>query len=231
MINKLLKKLRCGCISAGEVDYINGADKLPPPLSKEEEAKTLLMLDSDFDKAREILIVHNLRLVVYIAKKFESTGIGIEDLISIGTIGLIKAVNTFSTEKNIKLATYASRCIENEILMYFRSKKKTAGDISINEHIDEDKDGNALLLSDIISEDDRIIETIAGKISTEAMLKAINEDLDEREKTVIVLRYGLKNPPLTQKETAARLGISRSYVSRIEKKALTVLREKLSKYM
>ena len=115
--------------------------------------------------------------------------------------------------------------------MYFRSKKKTAGDISINEHIDEDKDGNALLLSDIISEDDRIIETIAGKISTEAMLKAINEDLDEREKTVIVLRYGLKNPPLTQKETAARLGISRSYVSRIEKKALTVLREKLSKYM
>ena len=203
----------------------------PKPLSAAEEREYIVKKSDGDVAARNILIERNLRLVAHIVKKYYAASDEQDDLISIGTIGLIKAVDSFDRTKTTKLSTYAARCIENEILMYFRSKKKTAGDISINEHIDEDKDGNALLLSDIISEDDRIIETIAGKISTEAMLKAINEDLDEREKTVIVLRYGLKNPPLTQKETAARLGISRSYVSRIEKKALTVLREKLSKYM
>ena len=211
--------------------HVSGQGAFPKPLSAAEEREYIVKKSDGDVAARNILRERNLRLVAHIVKKYYAASDEQDDLISIGTIGLIKAVDSFDRTKTTKLSTYAARCIENEILMYFRSKKKTAGDISINEHIDEDKDGNALLLSDIISEDDRIIETIAGKISTEAMLKAINEDLDEREKTVIVLRYGLKNPPLTQKETAARLGISRSYVSRIEKKALTVLREKLSKYM
>ena len=211
--------------------HISGQGSFPKPLSAAEERKYTELKSAGDRNARNILIERNLRLVAHIVKKYYSASDEQDDLISIGTIGLIKAVDSFDCAKKTKLSTYAARCIENEILMYFRSKKKTAGDVSINEHIDEDKDGNALLISDIISEDDRIVETIAGKISTEAMLKAIDADLDEREKTVIVLRYGLKAPPLTQKETAARLGISRSYVSRIEKKALSVLREKLSKYM
>ena len=230
MINKLLKKLRCGCISAGEVDYINGGDKLPPPLSKEEEAKTLLMLDSDFDKAREILIVHNLRLVVYIAKKFESTGIGIEDLISIGTIGLIKAVNTFSTEKNIKLATYASRCIENEILMYLRKTNQQKFEVSIDEPLNVDWDGNELLLSDVLGTDDDVVSVDIETEAEKRMLLEAVEKLDEREKLIMELRFGLNNrPEKTQKEAADMIGISQSYISRLEKRIIKRLKNEMEK--
>ena len=230
MINKLLKKLRCGCISAGEVDYINGADKLPPPLSKEEEAKTLLMLDSDFDKAREILIVHNLRLVVYIAKKFESTGIGIEDLISIGTIGLIKAVNTFSTEKNIKLATYASRCIENEILMYLRKTNQQKFEVSIDEPLNVDWDGNELLLSDILgTENDVVYHRLEDEVNR-SLLHSAMKKLTPREKELMEMRFGLKSGrEMTQKEVADRMGISQSYISRLEKRIITRLQKEIRK--
>ena len=208
------------------IDYINGAETLPPPLSKEDEAKTLAMLDNDFEKAREKLIVHNLRLVVYIAKKFESTGIGIEDLISIGTIGLIKAVNTFSVEKNIKLATYASRCIENEILMYLRKTNPQKMEVSIDEPLNVDWDGNELLLSDILGTDD---DTVSVNIENEAekrvLLEAV-EKLDEREKLIMELRFGLNNrPEKTQKEVADMIGISQSYISRLEKRIIKRLKK------
>ena len=184
------------------------------------------MLDTDFEKARETLIVHNLRLVVYIAKKFESTGIGIEDLISIGTIGLIKAVNTFSVEKNIKLATYASRCIENEILMYLRKTNQQKMEVSIDEPLNVDWDGNELLLSDILGTDD---DTVSVNIENEAekrvLLEAV-EKLDEREKLIMELRFGLNNrPEKTQKEVADMLGISQSYISRLEKRIIKRLKK------
>ena len=195
IISRLIQRLRMSAVGRCEIDYINGAETLPPPLSKEDEAKTLAMLDNDFEKAREKLIVHNLRLVVYIAKKFESTGIGIEDLISIGTIGLIKAVNTFSVEKNIKLATYASRCIENEILMYLRKTNPQKMEVSIDEPLNVDWDGNELLLSDILGTDD---DTVSVNIENEAekrvLLEAV-EKLDEREKLIMELRFGLNNRP------------------------------------
>lgn len=213
IIGELIQKLRMSGVGKCEIDYINGAETLPPPLSKEEEAKTLAMLENDFEKARETLIVHNLRLVVYIAKKFESTGIGIEDLISIGTIGLIKAVNTFSVEKNIKLATYASRCIENEILMYLRKTNQQKFEVSIDEPLNVDWDGNELLLSDILGTDD---DTVSVNIENEAekrvLLEAV-EKLDEREKLIMELRFGLNNrPEKTQKEVADMIGISQSYI-------------------
>ena len=230
MITKLLTKLRCVCITAGEVDYINGADKLPPPLSKEEEAKTLLMLDSDFEKARETLIVHNLRLVVYIAKKFETTGIGIEDLISIGTIGLIKAVNTFSIEKNIKLATYASRCIENEILMYLRKTNQQKFEVSIDEPLNVDWDGNELLLSDVLGTDDDVVSVDIETEAEKRMLLEAVEKLDERERLIMELRFGLNNrPEKTQKEVADMIGISQSYISRLEKRIIKRLKNEMEK--
>lgn len=230
IITKLFLKLRCRCFSAGEIDYINGADKLPPPLSKEEEAKTLLMLDSDFEKAREILIVHNLRLVVYIAKKFETTGIGIEDLISIGTIGLIKAVNTFSTEKNIKLATYASRCIENEILMYLRKTNQQKYEVSIDEPLNVDWDGNELLLSDVLGTDDDIVSVDIENEAEKRMLLEAVERLDDREKLIMELRFGLNNrPEKTQKEVADMIGISQSYISRLEKRIIKRLKNEMEK--
>ena len=230
IINKLLVKLRCGCVNSGEIDYINGADKLPPPLSKDEEVKALLMLDTDFDKAREILIVHNLRLVVYIAKKFETTGIGIEDLISIGTIGLIKAVNTFSIEKNIKLATYASRCIENEILMYLRKTNQQKYEVSIDEPLNVDWDGNELLLSDVLGTDDDIVSVDIESEAEKRMLIEAVERLDEREKLIMELRFGLNNrPEKTQKEVADMLGISQSYISRLEKRIIKRLKNELEK--
>lgn len=184
------------------------------------------MLENDFEKARETLIVHNLRLVVYIAKKFESTGIGIEDLISIGTIGLIKAVNTFSVEKNIKLATYASRCIENEILMYLRKTNQQKFEVSIDEPLNVDWDGNELLLSDILGTDD---DTVSVNIENEAekrvLLEAV-EKLDEREKLIMELRFGLNNrPEKTQKEVADMIGISQSYISRLEKRIIKRLKK------
>ncbi|MBP3336137.1 MAG: RNA polymerase sporulation sigma factor SigE [Ruminiclostridium sp.] len=226
IISGLIQKLRMSANGKCEIDYINGAETLPPPLSKEDEAKTLAMLDTDFEKARETLIVHNLRLVVYIAKKFESTGIGIEDLISIGTIGLIKAVNTFSVEKNIKLATYASRCIENEILMYLRKTNQQKMEVSIDEPLNVDWDGNELLLSDILGTDD---DTVSVNIENEAekrvLLEAV-EKLDEREKLIMELRFGLNNrPEKTQKEVADMLGISQSYISRLEKRIIKRLKK------
>lgn len=226
MIGGLIQKLRMSGVEKCEIDYINGAETLPPPLSKEEEAKTLAMLENDFEKARETLIVHNLRLVVYIAKKFESTGIGIEDLISIGTIGLIKAVNTFSVEKNIKLATYASRCIENEILMYLRKTNQQKFEVSIDEPLNVDWDGNELLLSDILGTDD---DTVSVNIENEAekrvLLEAV-EKLDEREKLIMELRFGLNNrPEKTQKEVADMIGISQSYISRLEKRIIKRLKK------
>lgn len=226
IISRLIQRLRLSAVGKCEIDYINGAETLPPPLSKEEEAKTLAMLDNDFEKAREKLIVHNLRLVVYIAKKFESTGIGIEDLISIGTIGLIKAVNTFSVEKNIKLATYASRCIENEILMYLRKTNPQKMEVSIDEPLNVDWDGNELLLSDILGTDD---DTVSVNIENEAekrvLLEAV-EKLDEREKLIMELRFGLNNrPEKTQKEVADMIGISQSYISRLEKRIIKRLKK------
>ncbi|WP_294588832.1 RNA polymerase sporulation sigma factor SigE [uncultured Ruminococcus sp.] len=210
------------------IDYLNGADSLPPPLNKEEEKKAFELLKTDEKKARELLIVHNLRLVVYIAKKFESTGTGIEDLISIGSIGLIKAVNTFCPEKNIKLATYASRCIENEILMYLRKTNPQKMEVSIDEPLNVDWDGNELLLSDILGTDD---DTVSVDIESEAekrMLLEAVEKLDEREKLIMELRFGLNNrPEKTQKEVADMIGISQSYISRLEKRIIKRLKKEM----
>ena len=209
------------------VYYVNGPFVLPPPLTKEEEADCIERLEIDED-ARNKLIEHNLRLVVFIAKKFESTGIGIEDLVSIGTLGLIKAINTFRSDKNIKLATYASRCIENEILMYFRNKKKYAQDISFSEPIECDKDGNALSIMDLMADERSVTEDIEDKLIAENLYKTIDLELLPREKEIIYLRYGLLGrKAYTQREVAQKLNISRSYVSRIEKKALEILKDKI----
>lgn len=224
----LLKLLGEGEID--RVDYINGSDTLPPPLSKEEEAKTFELLKTDEKKARELLIVHNLRLVVYISKKFESTGIGIEDLISIGSIGLIKAVKTYCPEKNIKLATYASRCIENEILMFLRKTSQQKNEISIDEPLNIDWDGNELLLSDILGTDeDTVNRGIESEVEKELLLKEIDK-LGEREKQIMQMRFGLvTGKELTQKQVADSVGISQSYISRLEKRIIKSIRENLEK--
>ena len=212
----------------GDVHYIGGSEVLPPPLEADKENAVISDLGTEYeDEAKSILIEHNLRLVVYIAKKFDNTGVGVEDLISIGTIGLIKSINTFNPQKNIKLATYASRCIENEILMHFRNAKKSAQDISLNETIDTDKDGNPLTLLDIMSVDDNIIDNLDLKLNSKKLGQFIKEELNEREQKIIVLRYGLDGKEaMTQKSVAKMLGISRSYVSRIETKALKQLRKR-----
>lgn len=210
--------------------HVTGGGAFPKPLSDSEEEKYLKMAHGGDMQARNKLVEHNLRLVAHIVKKYYGTGADQDDLVSIGTIGLIKAINTFNTEKNIKLSSYASRCIENEILMYFRGAKKNALDISINEEIDSDSDGNALTLIDIMSADDNIVEDLDRKIKTEKLPRYINECLTPREKLIIKLRYGLDGRnPLTQREVAKMLKISRSYVSRIEKKALLALRHKYEK--
>lgn len=214
----------------GQMHYIHGADTLPPPLSAPEERAMLEALANGNTDAREQLIVHNLRLVVYIAKKFESTGIGLEDLISIGTIGLIKAVNTFKADKNIRLATYASKCIQNELLMYFRQKRKSAGELSLSDTLESDGDGNALALQDIICCEDSGLSAVEEQDRYHAMHRALAGCLSPREREIIRLRYGIGlASPLPQREIAARLGISRSYVSRIEKRALEKLREALER--
>ena len=212
------------------VDYINGSDQLPPPLSRQEEQKAFDLLESDEKKARELLIIHNLRLVVYIAKKFETTGIGIEDLVSIGTIGLIKAVKTFCPDKNIKLATYASRCIENEILMFLRKASQYKNEISIDEPLNIDWDGNELLLSDVLGTDDDIVNKgIEMEVEKQVLRQEINK-LDEREKMIMEMRFGLvSGKEMTQKQVADKVGISQSYISRLEKRILKSIRQKMEK--
>lgn len=216
------------------VYYIGGSDVLPEPLSPEEEKKVLARLkDEDSDEAKSILIEKNLRLVVYIARKFENTGVNVEDLISIGTIGLVKAINTFKTDKNIKLATYASRCIENEILMFLRRNTKTKSEVSIDEPLNVDWEGNELLLSDILGTDvDVISKNLEDEVDRQLLDKAIGK-LNERERQIIELRYGihLDGNEKTQKEVADMLGISQSYISRLEKKIISRLRKEFDKML
>ncbi len=212
------------------VDYINGADSLPPPLSKEDEQKAFMLIKTDEKKARELLIVHNLRLVVYIAKKFESTGVGIEDLISIGSIGLIKAVKTFCPEKNIKLATYASRCIENEILMFLRKTTQHRNEISIDEPLNIDWDGNELLLSDILGTDDDTVNRGIESETERILLRQEIQKLEPREKQIMEMRFGLQNgKEMTQKQVSDVVGISQSYISRLEKRIIKRIRKNLEK--
>lgn len=211
-----------------EVDYINGPDTLPPPLTGEKEHECLEKLESGDAKARELLIVHNLRLVVYIAKKFESTGVQIEDLISIGTLGLIKAVNTFRLSKNIKLATYASRCIENEILMYLRKTNPAKAEVSYFEPLNVDWDGNELLLSDILgSEPEDVYRDLECEDERSRLYRAVNS-LEERERVIMTMRFGLGGGrEYTQKEVADALGISQSYISRLEKRIIEKIKKEV----
>ena len=215
-----------------EVYYIGGADVLPAPLGVEEENTAISELGTEREEeAKKLLIEHNLRLVVYIAKKFDNTGIGVEDLISIGTIGLIKSINTFNRDKNIKLATYASRCIENEILMYLRRNNKTRLEVSIDEPLNVDWDGNELLLSDILGTDEDIIyRNLENETERKLLQRAVNR-LGDRERTIIQLRFGLNDPngtEMTQKEVATYLGISQSYISRLEKKIMKRLKREMA---
>ena len=214
------------------VYYIGGSDSLPPPLSVEEENENLKLMMEDNQDAKNCLIEHNLRLVVYIARKFDNTGINVEDLISIGTIGLIKAINTFKMDKNIKLATYASRCIENEILMYLRRTTKTKTEVSIDEPLNVDWEGNELLLSDILGTDvDVIYRDIEDEVDRQLLNTAISK-LNRRERDIIELRFGLKNNGIekTQKEVADLLGISQSYISRLEKRIINRLKKEMMKF-
>ena len=212
------------------IHYIGGSDTLPPPLDREEEAEAIAALELGDDAARARLIEHNLRLVVYIARRFENTAVNIEDLISIGAIGLIKAVNTFKSSKTVKLATYASRCIENEILMYLRKNSASRGDFSIDPPLNTDYDGNELLLSDILGTDaDEVIRPLEDDADREMLMRAI-DTLSEREKNIILLRYGFVGGiEYTQKEVAALLGISQSYISRLEKRIIAQLRGEMIK--
>ena len=216
------------------VYYIGGSEVLPPPLQQDEEAKLVELLGDEgkSEEAKRTLIEHNLRLVVYIAKRFENTKIGIEDLVSIGTVGLMKAINTFRSDKNIKLATYASRCIENEILMYIRKNSHNRNDLSLEEPLNVDWDGNELLLSDVLGCDD---DSVLGNIEREEEKAIIHEavcQLEERDRQIIEMRFGLssREDEKTQKEVADELGISQSYISRLEKKIISKLKEKISKF-
>ena len=222
--------VRLGLLRPGKIFYIGGSDTLPPPLSREEEADLLHRLDAGEEAVRQTLIERNLRLVVYIAKRFENTGINIEDLISIGTIGLIKAINTYRTDKNIKLATYASRCIENEILMYLRKNASQRGEVSLDEPLNTDWDGNELLLSDVLgTEADTVMRPIEDDVDRQLLAAAIDK-LPEREREIIVLRFGLQgHQEQTQKEVADRLGISQSYISRLEKRIINRLKREILK--
>ena len=217
-----------------DIHYIGGSEVLPAPLELEEETAALESLGSEEDeKAKKMLIEHNLRLVVYIAKKFDNTGVGVEDLISIGTIGLIKAINTFNPTKNIKLATYASRCIENEILMYLRRNNKTKLEVSIDEPLNVDWDGNELLLSDILGTDeDTIYKDLETEVEHKLLLRAISR-LSQREQRIVQMRFGIgtcDGEEKTQKEVADILGISQSYISRLEKKIMQRLKREMVKY-
>lgn len=206
--------------------YIGGGQSLPPPLSQKEEEEALKKLSLGDSMVRQTLVERNLRLVVYIAKKFENTGVGIEDLISIGTIGLMKAINTFNTDKKIKLATYASRCIENEILMYLRRSNKIKGEISIDEPLNQDGDGNELLLSDILGTDSDVTSRRIEEEVDKTLLKASIKKLSNRERNIMELRFGfISGKEKTQKEVADMLGISQSYISRLEKKIIVKMKK------
>lgn len=217
-------------LKRGEIYYIGGSEALPPPLTREEEEYLLSQLSTGESAVRAMLIERNLRLVVYIARKFENTGIHIEDLISIGAIGLIKAVNTFDPEKKIKLATYASRCIENEILMYLRRNSKTRSEVSFDEPLNIDWDGNELLLSDVLgTENDTIYKNIEEQVDRKLLHKALDK-LSERERMIMELRFGLSDgEEKTQKDVADMLGISQSYISRLEKRIIKRLRKEFNK--
>ena len=215
---------------ADKIYYIGGSDVLPPPLTREEESSLLEKLEQNDDAARQTLIEHNLRLVVYIAKRFDNTGINIEDLISIGTIGLIKAINTFRVEKNIKLATYASRCIENEILMYLRKNSNSRIEVSFDEPLNTDWDGKELLLSDVMgTENDIVMRPLEEDVDRQLLHNAVAK-LEPRERDIISMRFGLNGRrELTQKEVADSLGISQSYISRLEKRIMVRLKREITK--
>ena len=214
------------------VFYIGGSETLPPPLEREDEERAIAALDRGEDAARRLLIEHNLRLVVYLAKRFENTGVNLEDLISIGTIGLIKAVNTFNSEKRIKLATYASRCIENEILMHLRKIGSQRTEVSFDEPLNTDWDGNELLLSDVLGTDeDEVCRALEDDAERRVLMEAVST-LEGREREIILLRFGLLDGrEYTQKEAAARLGISQSYISRLEKKIIERLRRDMQRQL
>ena len=229
-IQRILARL--GVKLPGKIMYIGGSDTLPPPLSKMEEAELIARLDEGEETVKSQLIERNLRLVVYIARRFENTGVGIEDLISIGTIGLIKAINTYKPAKNIKLATYASRCIENEILMHLRKTANLKSEVSFDEPLNTDWDGNELLLSDILgTESDVVMKPIEDDVDRQLLLEAM-EKLDGREKQIITMRFGLDGrPERTQKEVADLLGISQSYISRLEKRIISRLKKEILKML
>ena len=224
--------MRLGIWNPDKIMYIGGSDTLPTPLSREEESALLSQLEAGSESARDKLIEHNLRLVVYIARRFENTGVNIEDLISIGTIGLIKAVGTFQPAKGIKLATYASRCIENEILMFLRKTSSRKGELSFDEPLNTDWDGNELLLSDVLGTDnDLVIQPIEADVDRQLLRQALDR-LDERDRHIITLRFGLNGKPeRTQKEVADQLGISQSYISRLEKRIISKLKKEILKMM
>ena len=235
MLKRLWHRLRFwlidhGLIARRGIFYIGGSDTLPPPLEREEEAALIERMDAGDESVRRTLIEHNLRLVAYIARRFENTGINIEDLISIGTIGLIKAVNTYRSDKNIKLATYASRCIENEILMHLRKTAPQKSEVSFDEPLNTDWDGNELLLSDILGTDeDMVMKPIEDDVDRQLLLDAVNT-LSAREKEIITLRFGLGGrEEKTQKEVADRMGISQSYISRLEKRIIARLKKEILK--
>ena len=219
-----------GLIARRGIFYIGGSDSLPPPLSREVEAEMLARLDEGDFEVRQILIEHNLRLVAYIARRFDNTGINIEDLISIGTIGLIKAINTYRSDKNIKLATYASRCIENEILMHLRKTAPQKSEVSFDEPLNTDWDGNELLLSDILGTDeDLVLKPIEDDVDRQLLMDAVDK-LTARERTIITLRFGLGGrEEKTQKEVADLMGISQSYISRLEKRIIVRLKKEILK--
>ena len=214
--------------SSGGIFYIGGSDVLPPPLKSPEEAQALQALENGDTQAKQLLIEHNLRLVVYIAKRFENTGVNLEDLISIGTIGLIKAIGTYRTDKNIKLATYGSRCIENEILMHIRKISGQKAEVSLDEPINMDYDGNELLLSDILgTEEDIVSSALEDEVDLQLLRQALRQ-LPQREQEIVFMRYGLEgHRELTQKEVALKMGISQSYISRLEKRILIKLKREL----
>ncbi len=230
LLKKLKKFLKIFSLSDNLLRYVGGGESLPSPYSAEEEAEKIKELSTGDEKVKDDLIEHNLRLVVYISKRFENTGVDSDDLISVGTIGLIKAINSFNADKNIKLATYASRCIENEILMYLRRTVKLKSEISFDEPLNTDWEGNELLLSDVMGTDgDVVYKKIESGVENELLIEALKK-LNGREREIMELRFGLNDKEeFTQKEVADKLGISQSYISRLEKKILSRLKKEFSK--